>query len=119
MVITPFAAHTRLPSSNTIFGDLPPSSSVTRLKCCAASIVDLAAIFVPTRESGYRDLGVHDERAAAIVAESGDDVVRTLAADHLTPYGNASVPLRTVESEIDAQIRQRPENRKGLPSASP
>jgi len=42
-----------------------------------------------------------------------------LAADHLAPYAERLCAARATEHETVARFGHSPENRKGLPSASP
>ena len=72
--ITPFTALSMSASSNTMFGDLPPSSIVTRFMPARGGFVDPLAGRVGSGERDLRDERMLDQRRADVRAEAGDDV---------------------------------------------
>ena len=55
--IAPLTASSRMQSSNTMLGDLPPSSSDTFLKLLAASSLTRAPVAVPPVKATLATLG--------------------------------------------------------------
>ncbi len=70
----PLTASSRLQSSNTMLGDLPPSSSDTFLKDLGGQLVDARAGCRAAGEGDLGDLGMSDERLADDGAVAGDDI---------------------------------------------
>ena len=80
---TPLIAWSRSASSKTMFGDLPPSSSVTVLSPARGELIDLAPRGIAAGEADMRDRGMRDERRAGLGPESRDDVDDTVRKSRL------------------------------------
>ena len=71
---TPGIAVSRSASANTTFGDLPPSSSVTRLRFSAVALTISFPISVEPVNATLSIPGMGRHRRACGFAEPGDDV---------------------------------------------
>ncbi len=71
---TPFTAFSMCASSNTMLGDLPPSSMLTRFRPLRRGLVDQRAGAVGAGERHLGDQRVLDQRRADVGTEAGDDV---------------------------------------------
>ena len=72
--IAPAAAASRSQSSNTMLGDLPPSSRVTRFMVLGGLRVDARAGDVRSGEGDLCDVRVIDEGGPRLLAQPRDDV---------------------------------------------
>ena len=70
----PGTARSSWASANTMFGLLPPSSSVTALELVGARALDHLADGLRTGERDLVDAGVREQRGAGLGADAGDDV---------------------------------------------
>jgi hypothetical protein len=72
--MAPLTASSRMQSSNTMLGDLPPSSSDTFLKVLAASSLTRAPVAVPPVKATLATLGCVTSGSPDHGAVAGDDV---------------------------------------------
>ena len=110
--IAPFTACSRSASSNTMLGDLPPSSSAMRLKPRAAfSLITAARLRRAPVKAILRPAGARTSGVADLGAEAGDDV------DHA---GRKARPRRTssANSSVDAEVNSDGLITTVLPAAS-
>jgi hypothetical protein len=70
----PLTASSRSASSNTMFGDLPPSSSPTFLKLSGRGLIDDRAGRIGSGEGILRVSGCSTSGMPDFLAETGDDV---------------------------------------------
>ena len=103
---TPLAAASRSASAKTMFGDLPPSSSVTRARCVGGAVHHGACRSPSRRERDLVDARVLDQRRARLGAEPGDDVEHAgREAGLLDQRANSSVEAGACSAGLTTNVQ--------------
>ena len=108
--IAPFTAWSRLASSNTMLADLPPSSSVTRLKSAAAVTLTERPLDSPPVKATLRTFRWRTSGSPT----SSPKPVTTLT----TPGGSPASSDRRANSSVEAEVNSDGLITSVLPAAS-